>query len=291
MARIRFVSHSLLQVGNTLGECPLWHPLENALYWLDIDAGLLQRYRPGQMTLEVFDLGKRAGSFGFRKEGGLVLATESGFAFWSEQDGTSEDFDRIYPNTGQLMMNDGRVDSLGRFWAGSKGPAGSASLFCLESDRTFTRVLDRLTISNGIDWSPDGKYCYLTDSGEQAIYRFDFREGQLREKEVFFSTIGTHQPGTPDGLCVDAAGNIWSAIWDGSKVIQLSREAEILQEIHLPVSRPTSLTFGGSDLHDLYISSASVELTPDQLSNQSQAGDIFCCRVDIPGRPPNFFAG
>jgi Gluconolactonase len=93
MARIRFVSHSLLQVGNTLGECPLWHPLENALYWLDIDAGLLQRYRPGQMTLEVFDLGKRAGSFGFRKEGGLVLATESGFAFWSEQDGTSEDFD------------------------------------------------------------------------------------------------------------------------------------------------------------------------------------------------------
>lgn len=289
MARIRFIPHSLLQVGNILGESPLWHPLENSLYWLDIEGGLLQRYQPSLEKLEVFDLEKRAGSFGFRKDGGLVLATESGFAFWSEHEGVSEDFLRIYPHNGAIMMNDGRVDSLGRFWAGSKGPAGSSSLFCLEPDLSFHRVLDKLTISNGIDWSPDGKYCYFTDSGEQAIYRFRIYDGQLREKKVFFSTQGRHQPGTPDGLSVDADGNVWSAIWDGSKVIQLSPEAEILQEIYLPVSRPTSLTFGGSDLGDLYITSASVELTPEQLGNQSQAGDIFCCRVEIPGRPPNFF--
>ncbi|MEL7645488.1 MAG: SMP-30/gluconolactonase/LRE family protein [Anaerolineaceae bacterium] len=291
MARIRFISQSLLQVGNILGECPLWHPRENALYWLDIDAGLLQRYKPASQQLEVFDLGKRAGSFGFRKDGGLVLATETGFAYWNEQDGLSEDFAPVYLPTSRNMMNDGRVDNQGRFWAGSKGPAGSSSLFCLNADESYTRMLDKLTISNGIDWSPDGRYCYFTDSGEQAIYRFEFLHGQLREKKVFFSTLSSRQPGTPDGLCLDAAGNIWSAIWDGSKLIQLSREAEILQQIYLPVSRPTSLTFGGSDLRDLYITSASVELSPEQLGNQAQAGDLFCCRVAIPGRPPHFFAG
>ncbi|HNW96085.1 MAG TPA: SMP-30/gluconolactonase/LRE family protein [Anaerolineaceae bacterium] len=291
MARIRFISQSILQVGNILGECPLWHPQEHALYWLDIDAGLLQRYRPALKQLEVFDLGKRAGSFGFRKDGGLVIATESGFAFWSERDGLSEDFAPVYPQGSPNMMNDGRVDSQGRFWAGSKGPVGSSSLFCLAAHGKYTRVLDKLTIANGIDWSPDGKYCYFTDSGEQAIYRFTIKEGQLRAKEVIFSTIGRGEPGTPDGLCVDAAGNIWSAIWDGSKVVQLSREGETLQEIYLPISRPTSLTFGGSDLQDLYITSASVELSPEQLSNQPQAGDVFCCRVEIPGRPPHFYAG
>lgn len=291
MARIRFIPHSLLKTGNILGECPLWHPLENALYWLDIDAGLLQRYKPALEKLEVFDLGRPAGSFGFRREGGLILATESGFAFWSEEEGASADFLRIYPHNAANMMNDGRVDDLGCFWAGSKGPAGSSALYCLSSDLSVQRVMDKLSISNGIDWSPDGKYCYFTDSGDEAIYRFRYHNGQLREKEVFFSTQGGMQTGTPDGLCVDSAGNVWSAIWDGSRVVQLSEEAKILQEIYLPISRPTSLTLGGSDLRNLYISSASVDLSPEQLSNQPQAGDLFCCRVDVPGRPPHFFAG
>ncbi|HOE35668.1 MAG: SMP-30/gluconolactonase/LRE family protein [Chloroflexi bacterium] len=291
MARVRFISNSLIQVGNILGECPLWHPTENALYWLDIDAGLLHRFTPYLEKMEVFDLGLRAGSFGFRKNGGLVLATETGFAFWSEQAGASADIVWLYPKDGPIMMNDGRVDSQGRFWAGSKGPAGASSLFQLRPDGSYAPVLNNLTISNGIDWSPDGRFCYFTDSGEQAIYRYAVQDDNLHEKELFFSTSLRRHPGTPDGLCVDAAGNIWSAIWDGSKVIQLSPQAEILQEIYLPVSRPTSIAFGGADLRDLYITSASVDLTPEQLSNQPRAGDLFRCRVEIPGRPPHFFAG
>jgi len=291
VARIRFISNSMLKTGNILGECPLWHPSEKALYWLDIEAGLLQRYTPSLGNYEVFDLGVRAGSFGFRKPDGLVLATETGFAFWSEKGGTSPNFAYLYPPTGATMMNDGRVDSQGRFWAGSKGPAGTSTLFQLQPDGAWLSVLDNLTISNGIDWSPDGSFCYFTDSGEQAVYRFSIRGDQLHEKRLFFSTLHAGQPGTPDGLCVDSAGNIWSAIWDGSKIIQLSPQAEILQEIYLPVSRPTSIAFGGNDLRDLFITSASVDLTSEQLGNQAQAGDLFHCRVEIPGRPPHFFAG
>lgn len=291
MARIRFISQSLLQVGNILGECPLWHPREQALYWLDIDAGLLQRFHPGLNELEVFDLGKKAGSFGFRANGGLVVATQTGFAFWSQASGLSEDFARIYPHDVSLMMNDGRVDSQGRFWAGSKGPAGSASLFRLNVDGTYTRILDNLSISNGLDWSADEELCYFTDSGEQSIFQFAHRNGQLQSKSLFFSMLERRQTGTPDGLCLDSAGNIWSAIWDGCRVIQLSPQGEILQEIHLPVSRPTSLCFGGADLRDLFITSASVELSPEMLADQPQAGDLFHCRVETPGLPPHFFAG
>ena len=231
--------------------------------------------------LEVFDLGKKAGSFGFRADGGLVVATQTGFAFWSQASGLSEDFARIYPRDGSLMMNDGRVDSQGRFWAGSKGPAGSASLFRLNVDGTYTRILDNLSISNGLDWSADEELCYFTDSGEHSIFRFAHRNGQLRQKPVF-STLGV--PSARQTAYLDSAGNIWSAIWDGCRVIQLSPQGEILQEIHLPVSRPTSLCLA-ADLRDLYITSASVELSPEMLADQPQAGDLFHAGWK-PGLPP-----
>ncbi len=190
-------------------------------------------------------------------------------------------------------MNDGRVDQAGRFWAGSKGPTGTAALFKLNPDQTCQKVLPGITISNGIDWSLDNTICYYTDSGNQTIYQYQFDpvEGALMEPKVFFSLKDDPNSATPDGLCLDSAGNIWTAIWDGSKVLQLSPEGKILQEVRLPVSRPTSIAFSGSEFKDLYITSASTGLTAKQLNQQPYAGDLFVFQTKIPGRPANFFTG
>jgi len=280
-------------VNAILGECPLWHPLEACLYWLDIEAGMLFRYHPHNDHIETFSLGKRAGCFAFRRKGGLVIATENGLAFWNEQHGLSPNFIDLYPKGSANMMNDGRVDAAGRFWVGSKGPQGTSSLFCLDLDGKVTTVLEGVTISNGIDWSPDNRYCYYVDSGAATLYRyrFDPEQGMLYAPEVFFRPRKAARASTPDGLCVDQAGNIWVAIWDGSCILQLSPEGEVLQEIRLPVSRPTSLTFGGEDLRDLYITSASTGLSPEERTAQPLAGDLFYLRTLIPGIPANFFAG
>jgi len=154
-------------------------------------------------------------------------------------------------------------------------------------------ILEGVTISNGIDWSPDNRYCYYVDSGAATLYRyrFDLEQGMLYAPEVFFQPSEAARTSTPDGLCVDRAGNIWVAIWDGGCVLQLTPEGEVLQEVRLPVSRPTSLTFGGEDLCDLYITSASTGLSPDALASQPLAGDLFHLCTQIPGRLPNFYRG
>lgn len=287
------LSEPLLHIKNILGESPHWHPIEQRLYWLDIEAGRLFCLNPTDLNVEYYDLGIRAGSFGFRKEGGLILATETGFGFWSSQDCTIFNPINLYEVDQGIMMNDGQVDRAGRFWAGSKGPTGTAALFKLNPDQTWQKVLPGVTISNGIDWSLDDTICYYTDSGNQTIYQYQFGpvKGALREPKVFFSLRDDPNPATPDGLCLDSAGNIWTAIWDGSKVLQLSPEGKILQEVRLPVSRPTSVAFGGSEFKDLYITTASTELTAKQLNQQPYAGDLFVFKTEISGRPANFFAG
>ena len=283
------LTDSLIHCANILGEGPLWHPAEQKLYWIDIDLGLIQTLEPITAQRQTFNVGKKLGCYAFRQEGGLILATASGFAFWDAAGGTRQDLVSIYPPDSPLMMNDGRVDLAGRFWAGSKGPHGMASLFRLDPDLRLQQILSGVTISNGIDWSPDGCWCYYTDSGENRLhrFRFDLENGTLSDRQVFFHP----GQGTPDGLTVDSAGNIWTALWDGWKVVQLSPEGDLMQEIELPVSRPTAVALGGSDLRTLFITSARADLSPADLAAQPLAGDLFSVRVETPGKPANLFRG
>ncbi|MFZ3070362.1 MAG: SMP-30/gluconolactonase/LRE family protein [Anaerolineaceae bacterium] len=293
MHKITTLKEPLLRVGNILGECPLWHPVEKRLYWVDIEKDMLFRLNPLDHALEKFNLGVKTGCFGFRGNGGLILATELGFAFWSEENSRPIKIMDLYePNSG-IMMNDGRVDLQGRLWAGSKGQPAKAGLFLLNPQLSHRQVLDGVTIANGIDWSLDARTCYFTDSGTHTIFRYRFNpeDGNLSDPEIFFSLAGSLYWGTPDGLCVDSGGNVWSAIWDGGKILQLSPDGEIQQELLLPVTRPTSIAFGGEDLKDLYITSASTELTPQELSTQPFAGDLFVFHTEIPGRQSHFFPG
>jgi sugar lactone lactonase YvrE len=293
MSRITQLSQSRIHLNAILGECPLWHPREACLYWLDIEAGSLFRYHLLKDQLDTFSLGKRAGCFAFHQKGGLIIATENGIAHWDENHGLSANFVELYPLGSANMMNDGRVDPAGSFWVGSKGPTGTSSLFCLDPDGKVATILEGVTISNGIDWSPDNAICYYVDSGSATLYRYQYNlmEGKLYAPEVFFQPNDSARKSTPDGLCIDQAGNIWVAIWDGACVLQLSPKGEVLQEVRLPVSRPTSLTFGGEDLRDLFITSASTELSPNDLASQPLAGDLFHMRTEIPGRLPNFYRG
>jgi sugar lactone lactonase YvrE len=146
-----------------------------------------------------------------------------------------------------------------------------------------------LTISNGLGWSPDGTTFYLTDSFQHKIFAYDFegRLGTISNRRVLVDL--SDESVEPDGLTIDTDGNIWSALWDGWAIACFAPTGQELFRIKMPVPRPTSVTFGGADLNQLYITSASVGLSQKDIQACPTAGDLFCLTTKAKGLPSYSF--
>ena len=281
----------LLSSQNLLGECPRWHPDENKLYWVDIERGQIHSYSLEEHDHQIFELGLPVGCLAFRRPGGLLLATSIGFAYWSRESGIAHIVDPE-PDREDARFNDGAVDPKGRFWAGTMTSQGSEnSLYRFDPDESVRRMESGIAISNGIGWSPDHRILYFTDSPRKTIYAYDFdlEGGTLFNRRPWVESA--HEPGVPDGLAVDVEGCVWSARWDGWKIQRYDPKGDLMQEVMLPCQRPTSCTFGGSDLEMLLITSARTELSEQQLRAQPTAGDLFYVETNTHGRKENFFQG
>jgi sugar lactone lactonase YvrE len=191
-------------------------------------------------------------------------------------------------------MNDGETDPQGRLWAGTMGwhaEPGRGSLYRLDPDGTVRRMVEGVTISNGLGWSPDGCTMYYVDTPTLRIDRFDFDPGSGDiENRREFVTI-RHGDGRPDGLTVDSEGAVWVATWPGYAVHRYLPDGTLDAIVPLPVSNVSSCEFGGVDLHDLYITTAWELLTEEEHAAQPLAGSLFRTRVEVPGLPRVPFAG
>lgn len=275
------ISKPLLSCQDTLGESPLWDHRRNALFWVDIDEGLIHSYQPSSQETETWAVSKNIGCIALHANGGFIVATEKGLSYWDPETSCKNEFLSVKHSHPDNLFNDGKVDPLGRFWIGSKGPKGSSNLWMFQGNNLEVKIND-LWISNGLDWAVNEGVFYHTDSGDKTIYRYDIdlKMAELSNRSCFFQP----ENGTPDGLTIDSDGNIWTAIWDGWKVLQLSQTGEILTEVRVPVQRPTSVAFGGKDLKTLYITSASEGLTPTDRLAQPYAGDLFAIDPNSSGR-------
>jgi L-arabinonolactonase len=279
-------------LGCQLGESPLWHPDEARLYLVDIEGKAIWRVEVASSKTERFDLEVKIGCLGLRAQGGFVVAGEAGFATWKPETGELTPLSHPEADRPLTRFNDGAVDPGGRFWAGTMTPKGfESSLYRLDPDHSVHRMEGEIGISNGIDWSPDGKTMYFTDSPRKLIYFYDFdaKSGAIENRRIWVDS--TDQPGVPDGLCVDAEGCVWSARWDGWCVSRYDPQGKLILEIPTPVQRPTSCAFGGQDLSILFISSAWTELTQNEHRNQPLAGNLFAVACDTAGQTPKRFLG
>jgi sugar lactone lactonase YvrE len=276
-----------------LGEGPLWHPVEEVLYWLDIVQGRLHRFDPRSGEQRVVELGVVTGSMGVRAGGGFVMATQKGFGFW---DPRAERFEWVSdpdPDQAGTRFNDGKTDRQGRFWAGKMGPKPENSLFRLDADRAVHRMESGIGTSNGLGWSPDNHTFYFTDSEARVIYAYDFDpvSGGISSRRVFAQIPPGPGEGVPDGLAIDQEGCIWSARWGGWKVVRYRPDGSVEREVPMPVEFPTSCAFGGPGLAEMYVTSAWVAVKPERRAGQPLAGDVFRLRTPAPGLPEPLFAG
>lgn len=276
-----------------LGEGPVWEEATSRLIWVDIVGQAVHFYDPHSGEDVAVAVEQTPGVAIPRQTGGLVLAIGHGFGFL-HPDGRFEWIEQIPQGPVTARMNDGNCDSAGRFWAGTMGLAAEAdagALYRLDPDLSITRVLDRVTESNGIDWSPDDTLMYYVDSMERRVdvFDFDLGSGTLANRRPFAVIDGGEV--LPDGLTVDAEGCVWLALWGGSQVRRYTRDGSLERVVRLPTRQITSCAFGGPELEDLYITSAREWLAAEVLEEEPDAGAVFHCRPGVRGRLQRKFTG
>jgi sugar lactone lactonase YvrE len=275
------------------GECPLWHPQEQALYWVDIPAFTVHRLDPASGAHRSWKLSSEPATLAISDQGGLVVAMRGGFAHLD----TGSDEVRLTEiaaapyDTAVARFNDGHVDPAGRFWVGTiyePRDKPAAEMFVLERGEIRKAWSGGMTNSNGLGFSPDGKTMYHADTAAHRVTRADFdaATGAVSDQRLLhqFSTDkANNYGGRPDGAAIDSDGNYWVAMFEGARLVKLSPAGELIGEIALPVRCPTMMAFGGADLRTLYVTSAGARPAPE-LEQYPLSGKLLRIRMDVAGR-------
>lgn len=284
---------NVLHARARLGEGPVWDGDKQVLYWVDIFNHRLHVFEPSSGDDCHWDVGDVSSAIALMGGDRLLVAMGNRIASLDLTSGAVETLKTIHFEAPGTRFNDGKCDFQGRFWIGSMSPEhpGQAALYRYDPDGSVHRMETGLTISNGLGWSPDGGTFYLIDSPLRKIYayRFEGETGEIRDRTVLID-LGD-EPVEPDGLAVDNAGNLWTALWDGWCVACFSPTGEALGRVSLPVQRPTCPAFGGPNHQTLYVTTASVGLSQTEIQQGFYAGDVFAIAAPVPGPPTHPFGG
>jgi sugar lactone lactonase YvrE len=276
----------VLDCENELGECPIWCPTDQVLWWIDVARPTLWRFDPASGAQDSWSLPKPPTAIAMRRRGGLLILFRRGYALVEtpQPGATIEQTHSL--ELGDERFNDGKVDPAGRMWVGSmdrklKNPIGRLYRFAPETG--LHPVDEGFILSNGLGWSPDARTQYFAETRSRNIYSYDYDKasGAIGPRRVFATIDGD---GGPDGLTIDAKGHVWVAIFGSGAIHRYRPNGTLALRLNLPIAHPTSCTFGGEDLRTLYITSSRMSIEGDA-QRMPQAGGLWAVRLDLAGQP------
>ena len=276
----------VLDVGATIGESPTWASAENALYWIDVKKPALYRYDPMTGGQQSWPMPSDIGAFGLVSHPpGAVVALRQGIF---RLDFASGSLMRLAPppfDPALFRFNEGACDAAGRFWVGvmfdpldDAVPPQESSLHSFTLREGLRTEPDSAELHNGMAWSPDGRRFYLSHSYRREVftYAFDPASGRLGVRHLFAQI--PEALGLPDGAAVDSQGGYWCALHGGSRLRRYTALGAVDRDITLPVSQPTMCAFAGEALDELYVTTASDKLSPEQRRREPLAGALLRLR-------------
>lgn len=288
----------IVDARNAVGESPVWVPEENALYWVDIPAGGLQRWNADSGHVHAWKAPQMLACLARHSAGGWVAGMESGFFhLHPHNDGSldSELLAHVDHARPDMRLNDGRCDRQGRFWAGSMvlnmgANAADGTLYRYSAGQRgpLDARLSGFIVPNGLGFSPDGQTMYLSDShpNVQQIWAFDYDidSGTPSNRRLFVDMH--HFLGRPDGAAVDAEGCYWICANDAGLIHRFTPDGRLDCSLPVPVKKPTMCAFGGSQLDTLFVTSIR---PADDHDEQSLAGGVFALNPGVKGLPEPVF--
>lgn len=279
----------VVPTNDTLGEGPSWDAEGNRLLWVDIESHQLHIYYPESGENVTYEVGQLIGAVVPYREDEVIVALYEGFHKYRLSTGELTFIanpEQDHPNN---RFNDGKCDPFGRFWAGTmslEDQKNRGSLYCLDHDLSIRKVLSNVSTSNGLGWSPDGSVMYYIDTPTSQVDAFDYDgiTGSISNRRVAFKM--PEDAGFPDGMTVDSEGMLWIAEWDGGRVGRWNpHTGDLLDTIEVPAGHVTSCVFGGSDLEDLYITTACAGMKDEDMEAQPLSGNLFRVHTGIKGQP------
>lgn len=277
------VLRCVVDIRTEVGEGPVWDDRAQVLWWVDVKARTLFRFDPASGENRAWPMPKSIGCVVPRAQGGLIGAFQTGFKAIDPDTGAVTPIADPEPDQPGNRFNDGKCDRRGRPFAGT--------LYRLDADRSIHVMRREVYVSNGLDWSLDDRLMYYTDSLRRLIWVYDYdpAAGTMAGERVFARI--PEDAGVPDGLCVDADGFVWGAHWGGWRVTRYAPDGSIERVLEMPVPQPSSCTFGGPDLTTLYVTSAALNMTAEDLAKATQGGGLFAIEVGVRGQRACRFAG
>ncbi len=269
-----------------VGECPLWHPDEHQLYWTDQFTGRLFRYDPASETHEQFYDGDDVTGFTLQADGSLLLFMDEGAIRRLDNGELTTVVDGV-AELRESRFNDVIADPDGRVFCGTQPATDDlAYLYRLDTDGELTTLCDDIELANGLGFSPDLESLYLCETMGGRVYEFDYDRatGALSNRTTFAEI--PQEEGLPDGLTVDTAGHVWVALYGGSSVVRFTPAGTRDRRINLPAQDVTSLTFGGSSMNELYVTSAAHRADEDD----QYAGALFALSLDSVESSEEFYS-
>lgn len=271
------------------GEGPVWSPRWGGLRCVDMLAGDVLTLRDDG-TVDRRHVGSVAAAVRPRRDGGAVIAVERGFVL-EDADGAQTALGDLWTDA-RVRMNEGGCDPDGRFYCGSMAyeqTPGAGAVYRLDPDHSVDVVLERVTVSNGLEWSPDGTRAYYNDTATHTISVFDYEaQSGLAGRRTFVEVRVGGEPGRPDGLTVDAEGGVWTALFGDGVVHRYTPEGALDAVVEVAARQVTACSFGGDALDRLYLTTSREGLEQDE---DPLAGAVFRADVGVRGLPVREFAG
>lgn len=253
----------LSQIVSTLAEGPLWLTETSSVAWTDIPNNVIHIAELTSGKSHSLQTPTLVSAIAESRNGDYIVGTKEGVA----KIGLNKEFEILAQFLeSDMRMNDGKIDPRGKFWIGSLAldfQADRGSLYEFDVSGKWRVIEEKVTLSNGMGWSPDHQYFYYVDSipGKLYRYEYDISTGVISKKSTLVEFDSSK--GIPDGLCISKDGLIVIAMWDGRRLEVLDLEGKKIEEFILPVSRPTSCCFAGDDYSSLVVTTASQDIDVD----------------------------
>lgn len=282
----------LLAAQTELGECPVWDPDRNTLFFMDIIRKKLHAYEWSSGIHRVLELPALGGALALARDGRLIAGLQNGIYMIEPESGAVEFVTDPEPNKSDHRLNEGKCDPEGRFWIGSISTLGrfpTGCLYRLEKNGSVSEVLSEVSVPNTMAWLPDSKGMVFADSVTKQVWRFqyDAGTGAISNREVFIDV--SDFAGIPDGVAIDSEGGLWIAEFGGAAVHHFSAEGKRIGKVILPATQVTSCVFAGPDLQHLVIITTKRLLDEGGRKAQPHSGDLFVVEPGVRGLQPHLF--